>query len=170
MHFFYVFKDFLPAIIYQVFLSNTYYLSKIFIVSSLVWFYGISTIVGYLKSNLVYTYILNIYMICKYIWLISFLNEPQLILLQWVKWFQVIQVIDNIRRTGHLTVQCSLSPSWLGKNIWSCRIVTDETNIAILLIPPTSKSYLLCDLIWFVGYLMPNPLYAHILDIYVLYT
>ena len=33
----------------------------------LVGFYGISTIVGYLKLNPVYTYILNIYMICKHI-------------------------------------------------------------------------------------------------------
>ena len=32
---------------------------------ALVWFYGISTIVGYLMSNPVFTYILN--MICKYI-------------------------------------------------------------------------------------------------------
>ena len=27
----------------------------------LVWFYGLSTIVGYLMSNLIYTYILDIY-------------------------------------------------------------------------------------------------------------
>ena len=32
----------------------------------MVWFYGISTIVGYLMPNLVYTYILDIYMICKH--------------------------------------------------------------------------------------------------------
>ena len=31
----------------------------------LVWFYGISTIIGYLILNPVYTYILNIYMIYK---------------------------------------------------------------------------------------------------------
>ena len=43
-----------------------------------VWFYGISTIVGYLKPNPVYTYILNIYMICKPILQITFLNEPEL--------------------------------------------------------------------------------------------
>ena len=30
-------------------------------------FYGISTIVGYLMPNPLFTYILNIYMICKYI-------------------------------------------------------------------------------------------------------
>ena len=32
----------------------------------LVGFYGISTIVGYLMPNPIYSYILNIYMICKY--------------------------------------------------------------------------------------------------------
>ena len=39
----------------------------------LVWFHGISTIVGYLIPNPVYTYIK--YMICKLILLITFLNE-----------------------------------------------------------------------------------------------
>ena len=33
----------------------------------LVWFSGISTIEGYLMPNLVYTYTLNIYMVCKHI-------------------------------------------------------------------------------------------------------
>ena len=33
----------------------------------LVWFYGISTIVGYLMLNSVYTHLLNMYMICKHI-------------------------------------------------------------------------------------------------------
>ena len=32
----------------------------------LIWFYGISTIVDYLMPNLIYTYILDIYMICKH--------------------------------------------------------------------------------------------------------
>ena len=41
-------------------------------------FYGISTIVGYLMPNPVYTYILNIYVICKHILYIKFLNEPDL--------------------------------------------------------------------------------------------
>ena len=31
----------------------------------LVWFYGISTLVSYLMPNSVYTYLLDIYMICK---------------------------------------------------------------------------------------------------------
>ena len=34
-------------------------------------------------------------MICKHILLITFLNEPKLILLQTVKWFQVLLCITN---------------------------------------------------------------------------
>ena len=34
-------------------------------------------------------------MICKYILLITFLNEPKLILLHAVKWFQVLLCITN---------------------------------------------------------------------------
>ena len=45
---------------------------------SLVWFYGISTIVGYLMPNHVYSGILDTYMICKHILLIKFLNEPEI--------------------------------------------------------------------------------------------
>ena len=56
----------------------------------LVWFYGISTIEGYLISNPLYTH-----MICKHILLIMFLNEPKLILLHTVKWFQVLLCITN---------------------------------------------------------------------------
>ena len=43
-------------------------------------FYGISTTIGYLMPNPVYTYILNIYMVCKHIFKITFLNEPELFL------------------------------------------------------------------------------------------
>ena len=41
----------------------------------LVWFYGISTIVGYLMPNPVYIWL------CKHILLITFLNEPKFIFL-----------------------------------------------------------------------------------------
>ena len=43
----------------------------------LFWFYGISTIVGYLMPNPVYTYISNIYDLQTL--LITFLNKPKLI-------------------------------------------------------------------------------------------
>ena len=44
----------------------------------LVWFYVISTIVGYLMLNPLYTYILNMYMIYEHILLRTFSNEPEL--------------------------------------------------------------------------------------------
>ena len=40
-----------------------------------VWFYGISTIAGYLMPNPVYAYILNVYMICIHILFLILLNE-----------------------------------------------------------------------------------------------
>ena len=45
--------------------------------------------------NLLYTYVLDICMICKRILLIKFLKEPKLILLHTVKWFQVLLSITN---------------------------------------------------------------------------
>ena len=48
----------------------------------MVGFYGISTIVGCLMLNAVYTYILNIYMICEHILSITFLHESELIFSQ----------------------------------------------------------------------------------------
>ena len=53
-------------------------------------FYGISTIVRHLMPNPVYTYILNINMICKYILSITCLNVPELSFLHRVKWFQIL--------------------------------------------------------------------------------
>ena len=43
----------------------------------LVWFYGISTIVGHLMPNPLYTYIK--YMVSKHILKITFLNKPELV-------------------------------------------------------------------------------------------
>ena len=60
----------------------------------MVWFYSISTILGYLMPNPLYTYILNIYD-CKYNLLKTLLNDPNLILLYRVKWFQVLLCITN---------------------------------------------------------------------------
>ena len=55
----------------------------------LVWFYGISTIVGYLMPNPFYTYIK--YMISKHILKITFLNKPEpVFLLHTIKWFHLI--------------------------------------------------------------------------------
>ena len=60
------------------------------------WFYGISTSIGYLIPNIVHTYILNIYMIFNHLFLITFLNEPELFFfLHKVKWFQVFLCSNN---------------------------------------------------------------------------
>ena len=60
----------------------------------MVWFYGLSTLVGYLMQNPVYTYMLN--MIYKHILLIIYLNEPELIFysqLNGFKYFYQTQII-----------------------------------------------------------------------------
>ena len=41
---------------------------------NLIWFYDISTIVGYLMPNPLYTYILNMFMICKHIFVDNILK------------------------------------------------------------------------------------------------
>ena len=55
----------------------------------LIWFYGISIIVDYLMLNPLYIYILN-YIRFGDILLMTFLNEPKLIFLHTIKWFQVL--------------------------------------------------------------------------------
>ena len=60
----------------------------------LVVFYGISTLLGYLMPNPVYTYILYIYDLkVNSLYVRLFLNEPELICLHTVDWFQVLLFI-----------------------------------------------------------------------------
>ena len=54
---------------------------------------GISTLVDYLMPNL-FIHINEIYMICKYILLIFFSNEPEIIF-PTIKWFQVLLCHSN---------------------------------------------------------------------------
>ena len=59
------------------------------LVGWLVVFFSISTLVGYLMPNPLYTFVLN--RIYKWIfWRQHFLNKPELICLHTVKWFQVL--------------------------------------------------------------------------------
>ena len=53
----------------------------------LIWFYGISTIVGHLMLNSFYTYIK--YKIFTHILKIPLLNKPELVLFPTVKWFRL---------------------------------------------------------------------------------
>ena len=58
------------------------------------WVYGISTIIGYLIP--VCPCVLN--MFCKHIFLITFLNEPELNFLHAVKWFEAL--LSNTNNTN----------------------------------------------------------------------
>ena len=87
----------LSTIVGYLMLNAVYtYISNI---HGLVWFYGISTTEGFLMPNpiyiYIYIYIYQIYMICKYLLLISFLNEPKLNYLHAVKWYQILLCITN---------------------------------------------------------------------------
>ena len=53
-------------------------------------------------------------MICKHILLITFLNEPMLILLHIVKWFQVLLCITN--NSIKTLVICLYTNSYIQKN------------------------------------------------------
>ena len=70
---------------------------------SLIGFYGISTIVGYLMPNpvhiyiYIYIYITNI-LICKHILLITFLNEPGLIFFAQLSGFNMKRIFVQSRR------------------------------------------------------------------------
>ena len=64
-------------------MPNPLYTYLLNVYDFLVWFYGISNIVGYLMPNHVYTY--QIYMIHKHILLLTYLNEPGFIFLHIVK-------------------------------------------------------------------------------------
>ena len=67
----------------SLFNANSYFYIYIeYVWFDLLWIYGISTIVGYLKPN-------TLNMICKHILLITFLNEPEHFF-QTVKRFQVL--------------------------------------------------------------------------------
>ena len=54
-----------------------------------------STLVGEFMPNPVNAYILKIYINCKPILLIILLNDPELIFLHIVKWFQVLLYISK---------------------------------------------------------------------------
>ena len=57
---------------------------------------GISTIVSYLMPNPLYTYILNLYMICKPILQIAFLNEPELFFVHSFKCVLSVQYVNKL--------------------------------------------------------------------------
>ena len=105
----------------------------------LVWFYGISTLVGYLMPNPVHTYILNMYMICKH-----FLHN----ILKWTwalfKWFQVfLYNRNNLTLVICLHTVCSTWPidrTLSGATIPGQSGPVSNGNERVLHIPQTSKA------------------------------
>ena len=84
-------------------------------------FYGISTIVGYLMPDPLYTYIMNLYMIC----------------LGWVLYHINLCRLFNVKSSLYMDIKY-IGFGWVG-----------FYGISTI-----------------VGYLMPNPFYTYILDIY----
>ena len=121
----------------------------------LAWFYGISIIVGYLMPNTLYTYILNIY---DLVWF-------------GLVWFYGISTIicysrPNPLYTYILDIYDLVWFGWLLWHINHCRLFNAKSSLYIYI------KYVWFGLVWFygisiiVGYLMPNPLYTYILNIY----
>ena len=114
----------------------------------LVWFYGISTIIGYLMPNSLYTYTLNIYDLVGFYGIstiIGYLMPNPLDtytlniydLVGWVLWHINHYRLFNAKSSLYIYI----------KYIWFCLV--GFYGISTI-----------------VGYLMPNPLYAYILNIY----
>ena len=118
-----------------------------------VWFYGISTIVGYLMPNPLYTYILSIYI--KFVW---------------VRWHINYCRIFNGNASLYIYLSNIYDLVWVGLVLWHinhCRLFNAKSSLYIYI------KYL-C-LVWLglwhikslVGYLMVKPLYTYILGIHV---
>ena len=149
----------------------------------LIGFYGISTIVGYLMPNPLYTYIpLNIYDLVWFglvLWLINHcrLFNAKSSLYIYIKyiWFGLVWFYGISTTVGYLmpnplyTYILNIYMIWFGLVLWHinyCRLFNAKSSLYIYI------KYIWFGLVWFygistiVGYLMPNPLYTYILNIY----
>ena len=145
----------------------------------LVGFYGISTIVGYLMPNPLYTYILNIYMIW-FGWVLWHINHCRLFnakssLYIYIKyiWFGLVGFYGISTIVGYLMPNPLYTYIlniwiWFGWVLWHinhCRLFNAKSSLYIYI------KYIGFGLVGFygistiVGYLMPNPLYTYILNI-----
>ena len=120
-------------------------------------FYGISTIVGYLISNPLYTYIHLVYMIL-FCWVSWHINHCRLFNSQ-ILFIHIYQIYKT------LFLFCLI--------LWHtnhCRLFNAKSSLYIYI------KYIRYGLVWFYGistivfYLMPNPFYAYISNIYDLWT
>ena len=112
----------------------------------MVWFYDISTIVGYLMPDSLYTYISNIY--------------------DWFVWFYGISTIVGYLMPDPLDNIYQIYMIWFGLILWHinhCRLFNARSSWYIYI------KYIWFGLVWFygistiVGYLMPDPLDNYIL-------
>ena len=153
----------------------------------MIWFgivYGISTIVGYLMPNPLYTYILNIYDLVWYgmiLWHINHcrLSNAKSSLYIYIKyiwfglvWFYGISTIVGYLMPNLLYIYIYIY-IYIYDLVWyslwhinHCRLSNAKSSLYIYI------KYIWFGLVWFygistiVGYLMPNPLYTYILNIY----
>ena len=131
--------------------KSSLYISIKYIWFGLVWFYGISTIVGYFMPNPVYTYISNMY---DLVWLGFIAYQPLLVI--------SCQILFT-----HIYRICMI---WFGLVLWHinhCWLFHAKSCLHIYI------KYVWFGLIGFycistiVGYLMPNSVYTYILDIWL---
>ena len=113
-----------------------------------VWFYSISTIVGYLMPNPLYTYILNIWF-------------------GWVGFYGISTIVGYLMPNPLYTYILNIWFGWVWFlwHINHCRLFNAKSSLYIYI------KYM----IWLgwvygistiIGYLMPNPLYTYILNIW----
>ena len=141
----------------------------------LVGFYGISTLVGYLMLNPLYTYILNIYNLVWFGFMayqhyrLSNTKSSLYIYIKYI-WlglvaFYCISTIVGYLMPNPLYTYILIYRIWFGWVLWHinhCRLFNAKSSLYI---------YIIYDMIWFgwvlwhttiVGYLMPNSLYIYI--------
>ena len=158
--------------------------SSLYIYIKYIWFglfgfYGISTIVGYLMPNPLYTYILNIYdLVWLGLWHINhcWLFNAKSSLYIYIKyiWFGLLGFYGISTIVGYLMpnplytyILNIYDLVWLGLwHINHCRLFNAKSSLYIYI------KYIWFGLVGFygistiVGYLMLNPLYTYILNIY----
>ena len=133
-------------------IKSTLYIHIKYIGFVLVRFYGVSTVVGYLMSNPLYTYILNIYDVAwlglwriNHCWLFN-VKSTLYIYIKYI-WFVLVRFYGISTIVGYLM---------------SNPLYTYILNLWFVLV----RFY---DISIIVGYLMSNPLYTYILNIYDLF-
>ena len=120
----------------------------------LVWFYDISTIVCYLMPNPVFTYILNIY---DLVWL-AFMPYQHCVLFNAKSCLYIYSKYIPFGLVGFMTYQ----PLYV-INAKFCFYIYINYMIWFVWFDNYGISIIVC-------YLMPNPVFTYVLNIYALYT